>query len=808
MATDPAARPEYARRLWQLPTFLVGLAALGAVWQAGDRLRPTVADRYERAIEALRPAVDRWPADPDQVQAALRRVPSEEPPAHLVPVVRYLTGSAYVALAESTTAQTEADEWWALARQDLEAAAAGPLSPADENKLRYRLARTWAHSPGTDPARTIDALARYLSAGDDPAEGHRLLAELYLKASPPDEPRARDSLHNFLSHASARADARTLNQARVRLAELHARLGESGEARKVLARVGPEAPAEVYAAARLLLAGYDKADADWAGAARVWEQVRDMKGATDDQRAAARVGLAEAYVKLDRPADAERVVQDAPTADSPEGRAVRFRRADLRLKDLSAAAEPIVRDLESAFAGSDPAVLKRLVPVADVKRVCEAAVARMLEAGEHALAARAADVYAKVSENGDHYRLIAAAHEGWGLAATGDAAADHFRTAAAAYQSAARVDKTATGKVDLLRTAAELYLKAQDRVKALAVLGEWTAALPGYPADRLGQVWSDLGDTYLAAGEADQARQAHQTAAGHPGPARDRSRVRFAALTHEADPAKGGPAAVAALADVVDRPPSEVADKATHEQALYLVGEIHLLQKEWVAAEARLRAALEAYPSSPKAGRGRYQLAQVLRHGAYEAARKIKADRAELEQIKKERIELRQPAHKVNEQLRIEDRLESTQKVYEERMRRAFDEFGAAEKLLLADATADPAVVRRTLFWAADCAYWMGAFADCAGRCERLAARYRGTADELEAARDLHRCCRFAAEVAREARDAEGQARWSKRAADAHALVKDALGRVPASELTGPAETRQRAYWDQWLTVNAARPEE
>jgi hypothetical protein len=195
----------------------------------------------------------------------------------------------------------------------------------------------------------------------------------------------------------------------------------------------------------------------------------------------------------------------------------------------------------------------------------------------------------------------------------------------------------------------------------------------------------------------------------------------------------------------------------------------------------------------------------VLRHGAYEAARKIKADRAELEQIKKERLDLRQPAHKVNEQLRIEDRMDQTQKAYEGRMRRAYDEFARAEKLLAAAPDADPAVVRRTLFWAADCAYWLGEFAECAGRCERLLGRYRGSADELEAARDLHRCCRFAAEAAREANDADGAARWMKRAAEAHGLVKEALGRVPAAELDGSTEVRKKAYWDRWLTDHTPR---
>ena len=115
MATETAP----PRRLWQLPTFLVGLASLLALWHGGDRIRPSLPERYEKAMLVLRPAVDRWPPDPDQVRAALRKLPEGEPPADLVPKVRYLKGSAYVALAESTTSPQEAAENWELARKEL-----------------------------------------------------------------------------------------------------------------------------------------------------------------------------------------------------------------------------------------------------------------------------------------------------------------------------------------------------------------------------------------------------------------------------------------------------------------------------------------------------------------------------------------------------------------------------------------------------------------------------------------------------------------------------------------------------------------
>src|SRR5262245_32579759 len=126
------AKDSAGRRLWQVPMLLVGIGALWAMWQQGHRLRPTVNERYTKALFALRAAVDRWPPDPDQVQTALKKLPDAEPPAEMAPRVKYLTGSAYVALAESTNSPAEAAEWWAIARRDLEAAADHDLPIPDQ----------------------------------------------------------------------------------------------------------------------------------------------------------------------------------------------------------------------------------------------------------------------------------------------------------------------------------------------------------------------------------------------------------------------------------------------------------------------------------------------------------------------------------------------------------------------------------------------------------------------------------------------------------------------------------------------------
>jgi hypothetical protein len=255
---------------------------------------------------------------------------------------------------------------------------------------------------------------------------------------------------------------------------------------------------------------------------------------------------------------------------------------------------------------------------------------------------------------------------------------------------------------------------------------------------------------------------------------------------------------------VVSRP-ADAKDPSAHEEAGFLLGEVYLLQKEWARAGDRLRLALAANPQSPRAARGRYHLGQVLRHAAYDASRQIKADRAAIQEIKKVQLERRQPAFKVDELLRLEDSIERAEKAFQAQMRGAYDEFRKAADLFPSASGTDPDTVRRAAVWAADCAFWLGEYADGAARCEALRTRHRGHVDELEAGRDLYRCCVYAAEAARDAKDPDGSAAWAKRGAEARTQVQAALARVPAAEFDGTTEARKRSYWEGWLAETGPR---
>ena len=811
MATDPApfASPVSPKPLWQLPTFVLGLAALYGLWQYGDKLRPSAHERCQRGLEALKGLLDRWPPDADQLQAALRKLPKDDIPAEFADRVHYYTGSAYVALAESTTAAEEATEWWRLAKEHLEAVPEGAKLPdLDTKKLHYRMARVLANTPGAPPRQVVAALKRTVGAGDDTAEGYRLMAEWHRKLSPPDDAGERDSWRDYLKHAPTRADARLLNQARVRVAELHDKLNEPDEARKVLERVGPEAPPEVYAASRLMLAKHLAAAENWAQAAQLLEQVRDMKGAADAQRSHALAQLAEAYARLNRPKDANDILKNV----APGAKTAFLKLAEMSLADETAPPEAAVTALENALgmvaaAADYPADGP---PIAEARRICEDVIKKMRSAGQFALADRAVKVYARIAEAGKQHRFAADIQEAWGEEAAKDPARveesrQRFRQAGEACAELAKLEMTAPEAGDWLRKAAAFHLKGEDRTKALAVLGDLVSRIADYPEDRTGQAWAEMGEIYWKAGDKPQAKLAYQNAAGRAGPAQPLARVRYAVLLWETAPNKGGEAVIPMLEGVLAQPDLPSKFKDAHEEALYALGECLLIRQDWVKAEGRLRSALELYPDSPRAIRGRLQFGQCFRAQVSVEARKVEADRATMEKIKAERQASRQPALRVDEQVRLEDRIRASTQRCQELLKQAAEAVRQAEEDLLKAPNAEPELLRRASFYAADCSTWLGDYADSANRYEKLTDRYKGRAEQLEALRDLHRCCRFAAEAAREAKDADGAKKWAARAQTASATLAQSLAKIPDSEFDGSIDVRKRGYWDKWLEQTGAK---
>lgn len=811
MATDTASTPirPATRPLWQIPTFLVGIACLWAMWSYGDRVRPTVAERYNRSLSQLRQALDRMPPDIDQVQLALRKLPGNEPPADLAGQVRFLTGSAYVALAEATTSANEATECWAKAKEQFDQIIdIKQVADADQRRFRYRRARMWANTNAENPQKIIDSITETITSGDDLAEGYRLMADLSAKLPEPDDMKIRDHWRNYLKHAGSRADARTLNQARVKVAELHAKLNEPEEARKVIERVGADAPPEIYASARLLAGKFHLEDEDWNQAVKVGEQVRDMKGASEAQKAQALIQLAEAYQRLNRLKDAEAAAKKSVSVGLQEGRSAAVKMAGIHLAEQTYNLEAAVGDLETAVKGirSPRDWPSDQVPAAEVRKHGLDAHHKAVAEERWNLALRAAKTLVAVADEAEAQQLVASAHEQLAERQAIDPvrmddARQHYRSAADAYTTLGRLTSKPSAKGDLMRKAALLHNKGEDRAKAIAVLNELVLKVTDYPDAQAGSAWSELADIYYEANERKNALLAYENAAARPGPAQWHAKVRYAALLVDEEPMKLS-LATTMLEEVLAIPEIPQKHKDVHEEALYLLGELLTQAKEWQKAESRLRSALTAYPESKQAIKGRLQFGQCFRYRANLEARKIEGDREKLNEIRNERLQNRRPSHRIDDQIKIEDRIKQTWKNYDEFLKQAYEAIRQAEDELLKQPNPNPELIRRASFYAADCANWLGQYDDCASRYQKLVERYRNKAEELEALRDLHRCCRFAISAAREDKNQANIDRWSAKQNTAYKQLQEALARIPDLVMDGSADVRKRAYWENWLKEN------
>jgi TolA-binding protein len=792
-----------SRNLWQLPVFLLGIAALGAVWYGRPYWHLTASQRYERDVTELKQTLDKVPVDPTQVQALLRKFQSSEPPPHLARQMPYVLGSALVIIAEATASPEEAAELWKSARQKLEEADAAGVADSDRQRLRFRLAKTWANT-GEPPAKAIEALASTLNCGDDAGEGNRILARLYLSLEPPDSKKARDCLKEYLALVlPGRGDVqqRQVNQARLSLGELHTQLGEPDEARRVLERIGPDAPPELLIVARTQLAKSYQAEENWSAAIRCLEQAHDVHGISAASRTMVVYHLGEAYLKGGNKDRAVKSFEKLRSGTGPEAQAAMFRLASLLLAD-AAKRENAITSLEVALAGVKSAELydNKLVPLKDARLLCEEIAHKCRLAGAFDLAVRAARAYSRIADKGRDRELAAETLQAWGQALLDQApqaepedrprlvddGTKRIRESAREWHALAALKKTSAEKGEPLYRAADLFLKAGDQEEALRMLDELGLKVPDFPQDRLAEVWLKKGEVYLSLGNREQARLCFQNGIQvgeqHPSPALLKCRIRLAEVVLKS----GDPASLTrAIADLEKAlaDPEFAKDKELHESALWFIADAFSQQRDYRKAEVRFRTLLDTYPEGQRALSARFQLGQCYWFIAGQEADRCKAARKIIDD----------PATPEVRKIEMQAAYDASYKQYLEWLKKAAEPFKAVETALLKGMAADPKLspaeaelLRKASFAAADCAFFLGEYEDCVLRYDMIAQRYAGTVVHLEALRSMWRCYQYYLQNAEKAQNTLTQ-------------MRTAYLQLPDSEFDGSSDARRKDYWQKWF---------
>ena len=330
MATDTA--PTSARRnYWQLPIFALGVAAAVSAVAAFPPQPRSPADRLSSQLAELRQALERRPVDlttidalTPQAAAAAEQFPDAAPLAH------FLAGSGHLALAEANP--VDADRWAAAAAQLGRVEPAQLADAADQKRLTYRKAKALAAVGAGDPAELLPALLNLPPNEDPDGERRRLLADVALRITPPDLPRAREELTAYLT-GPARAPVPALARYRLKLGEVHLALNEPDKARTWLKDIGATAPADVQAQAHAQLARLAAAENNWAEAVKLYEAARAAPGLPADQRGAIHYQAGLAHARMNNPAAAVPHFEAAAKENGPVAAAAAVRLAELLLRD-------------------------------------------------------------------------------------------------------------------------------------------------------------------------------------------------------------------------------------------------------------------------------------------------------------------------------------------------------------------------------------------------------------------------------------------------------------------------------------------
>ena len=796
MATNPApapwsAPPAPVRQLWQVPTFLLGLAALATFFLARPLWRTPLAQGRSQLAEARR-LLQRPDGDPYRAAALARsyldRLGLD---AEGAGEAYFLLGGALLRIARAAPGDKPAPEW-AQARENLEKAERLGVPEDDVPVLRFRLGVCGAHT-SMEPRRVAGLLARSVEEGDDKVEGYQLLARAYLSLPKPD--RAAALKANEALRQLPLVGEEVLGPARLQAGELLLALHRPAEARSVLEKVSKAAAPAVLARARSLRARSLQDEGKWAEAAALWEEVLGDRRRPPDDPVTVLYNLGLCRRRLEQYADAARAwekclklrTDGAAAASANLGLAEAYL-AEAPLPTAADAFERAVRNVHRPEEWPTTFVSLR-----QARAAFEQGSTTYRDKGDFERALRVAKAYERLAEQGRAALLRGQAAEAWARALEGAAprggppvrkdparARELYRLAGASYGEAASLARTPRQESERLWLSAGASLRAQDATRAVPALRRFLD-LNQHP-DFAGEACYLLGEALRWLKQEREAVAAYLDCLKYEG----RFAYRAAFRIGEAALRRGDvDRAVDVLKKNVSQMHASGPDPEALERSLFALGGALYRQGKYQEAEHNLSEALKKFPDSPRAVRGRLQRADACRGLAQSLDDTVK--HAGTDQAKKHYEELQRDWY-----------LEAARQ-YQALAKLPKDALSAA---LAARELAD------VPFNEAECRFRGGQFAEALKLYTALAEPDKGGAARLRALGGLSRChaaLEWVAEI--KAKEAATPAQKESHRAEAQkqsAYFQQRLVEIRVALKQVDPDTRRA--WENWLQTVSKQP--
>ncbi|HEV3083495.1 MAG TPA: tetratricopeptide repeat protein [Gemmataceae bacterium] len=627
MATDnkstrpslsPTAVSPIPGQLWQVPTFVLGVLAILGVWLSRPLWYDSDVRSVQRSLSEARRTLENPAPPPNDLAALLTnvlvkidRLPARRAEAH------FLLGWAYARLAGPVTA-THTTELWRQAREQLELAERFVVADADNSLLQYLLGKAW-YQTGAEPQRIIAYLLSSIdAAADDRAEGYEMLTQAYLRLPQPDLAGALQANQKQLDQPAA--DENRLAPARLLRGELLLRLHDRQEARKVLARIGPNAPPGILSRARRLQARCNQEEGAWAEAAELWEAVlNDRANPPTEEASQILYALGCCYRNLHRVADAARVWELIVKVPREEGQAACLRLAESRLESGNRARALDLLETALAPVSKPEDYHNGLVTLMEARQILEAGCRSGEEANDYWNAQKLARLHTRLVSVEAGELLVARVTQAWAMFLRQQAgrqktpeevvrcqeeARAHFHRAAKSFEAAGEAAADKNKQLEYFWQAALDYREAQDFNSVVTVLDRYVSLGPA--PEKLGEAWYWLGEAHQALEHAVAAMTNYKSCIGAPAsPFAFRARYELAMIALQQGHAAEAEEMLRHNLDLMRREP----DPEAHEKTLYAMADLLYRRGDFGLAAFHWEQALPQYPHNPGVFTARYRLA-------------------------------------------------------------------------------------------------------------------------------------------------------------------------------------------------------
>jgi tetratricopeptide (TPR) repeat protein len=638
-AVPSRPEPSRFRNLWQLPVFLLGLTALMAVWITRPWWHDPRARQFEQALESARAALDQ--GDTSSVNQSLLLLTEQLSELGWFPghagEFHFLLGSLYLRQADKLGGPA-AEQMLGQALEHLRQAEVRGVPEADRARLAFRLSKALDRTGG-EP----DKLTYYLAPetilslpADQPGEGrfeaYGMLARAYLKLN--NRQAALEANERQLQLPILDQDA-LLAPARLLRGELLWKQDRI-EARKVLARISPDAPPAILSPARFLLALGYQLDNSWAEAANLWNRLLNE----DPQPAAPRPQilfyLGWCYRHLERSKEAVQIWQQLVGSKGEESQAASLRLGELRL-EAGARTEALglyERGLTSITRPDQ--YHNRLVTLAQARQLLTGGAQACLQAGAFSEGLRFLELYGRIGNPDETLVLRSTALETWALAEQKEAAAardpasarqkeeaarKHLDEAASAYGEAAEQSTDPSTRAERLWHAGQDYLQARDFASALKKVERYLQLAPS--SEHVGEAYYQIGQAYQALNQRDAAGKAYRECIGleklepipKSRPFTFRARYRLALLVLGEGKRGDAEEMLRQNLELMRQGP----DPEAEEESLFTLAELLFLEKNYSEASSLYDEALRRYPGYADHAEARFRFAECYRHLAEQA---------------------------------------------------------------------------------------------------------------------------------------------------------------------------------------------